>query len=454
MKKAKILVLCLFLLSSEKNDLQPNTYNHHLSLKASMKRIYFLTIYLCITLLSYSQDTNNDRFETLLQMGKEIFTREFDDQNYEEAIRYLEMAVEMQPENTEARYFLGYAYGRLNSKHGVDIVNMSLPRTIKTSEQFEIINKLTPKYEGEYLLIDPYSKITSEWATLSICYDFHNQPDSAIWACEEGKRRGGFSEYYLCNARKILDMCPKNAILFTSGDAMSLPIWYIQLVEKKRTDVAAITRPLLNTVWYPKMLEEKNIISFGLPDMERDTLNYLICHEYDPTISLKIDDGDSFIWEKKGHSEDYLYRGDRLFLKILEQNKFRRDVYFTSGLDPEDLLGLDYYMDNHIHIIKLNRAIFESISDKEYDDILSKSLDCIQSINPNSPDEEKDIARIRFSVYERIISCIEKGNVDEGRRLFRILEDKLNRNFPPDKSEHERKNYEYIKKRLFSHTGL
>ncbi len=51
-------------------------------------------------------------------------------------------------------------------------------------------------------------------------------------------------------ARAWLAPLPAGAILVTGGDNDSFPLWYLQLVEGVRPDVAVITAPLLGADWY------------------------------------------------------------------------------------------------------------------------------------------------------------------------------------------------------------
>ena len=58
-------------------------------------------------------------------------------------------------------------------------------------------------------------------------------------------------------AKNILDQCDQNAILITSGDNVSFPLWYMQEVENYRTDVRVIEYNLLGLHWFTDKLRKK-----------------------------------------------------------------------------------------------------------------------------------------------------------------------------------------------------
>lgn len=171
-----------------------------------------LTIILAISVSTvFSQDNEFDKF---LANGKAEFNKDFDKQNYAMAVEDLEKAVKLKPDNAEAHYFLGYAYSRLNTKDGKGMFQLSLALTLKSSKEFETVNKLEPKYIGESLVLDPYSKLTSEWGSQAMSYWNNNNADSAIWAFKEGKKRGGFGEFFLSTNKAILTSAVKMQYLF------------------------------------------------------------------------------------------------------------------------------------------------------------------------------------------------------------------------------------------------
>ncbi len=148
-----------------------------------------------------------------LELGKAEFAKSAEEQDFKKAVEYLEKAAQLEPGNAEAHYFLGYAYDRLNSRDGKDMANADLRLTMKASHEFETVNKLTPKYEGAYLVLDPYSKISSIWGAQAMAYMNQNKLDSARWAFSEGRKRNGFGDLFLAVNRQILNTCSSNSYL-------------------------------------------------------------------------------------------------------------------------------------------------------------------------------------------------------------------------------------------------
>lgn len=381
-------------------------------MKTQLTIIFFL-----LSISIYSQQ-HLDSIINYLEQGKSVFKiEEPTEEEYREAIENLEKAIEIDPNSAEAHYFLGYAYSRLNSFDGKTIDKMNLDLVLKTSEQFETVNKLTPKYTGEIIVLDPYSKLTGEWGTLSMKYFAVNKIDSAVWACNEGRQRGGFSGYNLGMARLMLDNCTQDAFLISSGDNTTLPLWYLQKIKKYRNDVKVIDAALLNTDWYPKMLEDAESINFGYSSSERGTLDY--CYITNPEFILNKKDGNSFSWEFDRY---YLYRGDRLFLSLLQKNGFQKNVYFTYGFDPEYQLNLTNYLQDLIILERINYDNLDPLSADEFLEKLEPVIENFKNINLNSYEELADVDRIRYSICSRIKYCIGNNEINEANNLMNLLE--------------------------------
>lgn len=384
-------------------------------------------------------------FGKLLAQGKAEFRKE--QPNYQAAIRALEAATRLLPGNAEAHYYLGYAYGRLNNKDGSTMNQMRLPLVRKSSQEMETVNRLTPRYTGELVVLDPYAKITSEWGALAVGYSTRQQPDSARWAFGQGRQRGGFNDFLLGHARALLDQCRPEGILLSPGDLITFPLAYVQLVDHYRPDVSVADVALLSTAWYPAYLERATTLRFGLPPAERDTTEYATWRTGSWSVfNARLQA--PFTWQlRPTYDSTYLQRPDVLLLALLQANQFRRDVYFTHSFQENAQLSLRLNQElmQRLVVYQLNASYEPEPSTAEYLAGIVPILQLVAKANLNSRNEVEMLLGLRYDLLDRLQQSLQVGRPAEVQPLLALIDQYLPEKKFPFEAPAEKSFYNYAK---------
>jgi len=406
-----------------------------------------LTI-ICIVILTdiYCQNTECqsqiDSAKHFFYKEKDFNQKEYDQLDYQPIINILNDALKLEPANAEGRYLLGYAYSRINSRDARTMASMDLKLVLKSSEQFEKVIELSPKYNGEIITLDPYNKITAEWGSMAMTYLYEQIPDSAAWAFKEGKARGGFGEFILAINRKVLDACDHNAILISSGDIYTIPLWYLQNVEGYRKDVSIVDISLLNTIWYPDYLIENNIIEFDLPVETLDSLDLL--EWSDSTVTIN-----NFEWTvKPSYYDKYILRGDKLFLSLLQHNKFQREICFTTSFNEDFRLGLHDYLSSLIIVDKLIPGERQLITHNDICQNLVMVLKLSEFLNTNSTDELLLFDGYRYNAFIYANELINRNEKEKAKEIIGLLDTYADEKSIPYQYENGLIYLEYLRKQL------
>ncbi len=150
-------------------------------------------------------------------------------------------------------------------------------------------------------------------------------------------------------AWNILAGLDENAIIFTNGDNDTFPIWYLQAVERFRTDVTVVNLSLVNLPWYIKQLKyAPNPLAMSYSDKEIDSLR----HHYaiDPKTGEK-----KLVWVK-----------DYIVYDIVKTNydlkSEQRPVFFAVTIPQEN-------MAQYFPMLQMEGMAYRLIKTKSPDDM-------------------------------------------------------------------------------------
>ena len=152
----------------------------------------------------------------------------------------------------------------------------------------------------------------------------------------------------------ILQSCGPNGIIFTNGDNDTFPLWYLQEVEKVRTDVAVVNLSLLNTPWYIKQWRDKRpketkFIDMSDPQIDKltSTLQQWETREMQIPVYNDPKNKEGYIeWEMKPtYAGQALRVQDMMIMKIIDDAAWRVPIYFAVTVSQNNRIGLDQYLD-------------------------------------------------------------------------------------------------------------
>ena len=303
------------------------------------------------------------------------------------------------------------------------------------------------------------------------------------------------SEKYtaLSSAKSYLDSCDKNAILYTIGDNDTFPLWYAQEVEGYRTDVKVCCTSLLMTDWYIDQMKNKTYDAKGLPisfmhnqyvDGTRDGIilrkqidnrwelkNFLnFAKKEDTTAQVEIPNGqrlnffptnkvrytvdknaviankvvnpkfnDSIVpfmdFDIKGGA---LYKNRLIMLDILQNNNWKRPIYFSGGsFSDDDYLWMKDYLQLDGVVYKLvpiktkyddekGIEMGQIDSDKMYNIVMK--FDWGNGESPtiyHDPETRRNAITYRTNIARLMEQLINEGKNDKAKKVIDLVMKKV-----------------------------
>ena len=341
---------------------------------------------------------------------KEQALEEFKAEHYDEAINFLEQALKQSPNDAEIYYYLGW----FNHYRAYDSRPLKGYDYAYSERIFKYLDKaieLNPNYgDAKYF----YS---AECGALAMAEMKNYNAEKVKYYYELAFKKGTFPDWLIELGRNLLTGCSDNAILFTGGDADLNICSYLQICENFRTDVTVIPIGLTDRPWYVEFLKnglentvrkinidltEKQIMDIR-PYKWRETNVYI---DISPEDRLKFELPEDFKMEwavapdlqswrmhSKIEGEEATRRTllspqRAILLQIIEDNFSERPVYFSIGCDPSFLGGLEEYFQfcglvSRLTPIKTKNTQYQIDVAKLEQLFKAENLNNYKNVNPN-----------------------------------------------------------------------
>jgi len=145
-------------------------------------------------------------------------------------------------------------------------------------------------------------------------------------------------------AYNLLMSCDENGILFTNGDNDTFPLWALQEAYGIRKDVRIVNLSLVNTDWYIKQLkklEPKVAVTYTDEQIER--LNHE-ANRWEEAFDFKLPHAGITVRVPGRKELNALRVQDKMVLHIVDNNNWKKPVYFAITVSDDNKMGLDPYL--------------------------------------------------------------------------------------------------------------
>jgi len=289
--------------------------------------IIFLTVAFSNVLFGQTSNYKEKAFEA------------FDNQNYPKAIDFLHKAVKENPDDKELYYYLGYYY-HYNAYDSRPLAGYNSQYTDTVFYYLEIALEIDPNYgDAKYFYTAECGAAVSQAIRVR---DY----EKIKYYYQKGAEKGGFPDWSIEYGKHLLSQIEPDGILFTMGDFALNVCRYLQVCENFRTDITVIAWGHLNRPYY--ILELKNGKSRRniRIDLSEEQIMDMHPYKWDTTL-MEIDVPDILLarygldydykmkWEIVPDligSRSYLGCETAIILSIIESNQWERPIFFQSGI--------------------------------------------------------------------------------------------------------------------------
>jgi tetratricopeptide (TPR) repeat protein len=380
---------------------------------------------------------------------KEQALDEFKKEHYSEAIGLLEQAVKQTPEDAELYYYLGW----FNHYRAYDSRPLSGHDFSYSEQIFRYLDKaleLNPDYgDAKYF----YGAECSGNAFFAMQnYDAEKLKYFYKLADEKGAYPLWLKEF----GRNFLNSCDTNAIVFTGGNADFDICSYLQLHESVRTDITIIPIGNIERPWYVRFLKKglsgcvRNVV-INLTDeqimdihpFKWDTTTVSIPVSTVDKKKFGLDENAYFEWQinpdlfsermhskiesEKAKRRTYLSPRRAIMLQIVEDNFAQRPIYFSNFASPTFYGGLEQYFQNCGLVSRLTPVVTKSTDFAMNSRIMSQLLqkenltDFKSLIDNNIPRISGVIVAGYYSTLSNLLEIYNRANDLKGKENLQQL---------------------------------